>query len=96
MEINPRHPIITELNTRIQANADDATAKDTADLLFDTALLNSGYSLEQPAVFAERINRMIKLGLNIDTSAEAPDEPEVEKPKVEEEEVKETEQKDEL
>jgi molecular chaperone HtpG len=73
MEINPRNPIITELRERIVSDRNDKTVKDLINLLFDTALLTSGFSLEEPHVFAQRIHRMIKLGLSIDEETENQD-----------------------
>jgi len=78
MEINPRHPIIKELNQRIQADPEDPVAKDTADLLYDTAALHSRFSLDEPSKFAERIHRMMKLSLQIPIDAEADEAPEPE------------------
>jgi len=70
MEINPRHPIVVELLRRVSANAEDASAKDIADLMYDTAALHSGFSLDDTSDFAARINRMLKTSLNLDPNAE--------------------------
>jgi len=71
LEINAENPIIVELRKKVDADKNDSTVKDLVMLLFDTALLTSGFSLEDPRLFAERINRMIKLGLSIDDEADA-------------------------
>lgn len=54
-EINPRHPVIKELLKRVQDDAEDPVAESTAQLLFETATLRSGYSLSDQVGFAERI-----------------------------------------
>merc|ERR1739842_48467 len=66
LEINPDHSILENLRQRAEADKNDKSVKDLVMLLFETALLSSGFSLEDPAVHAQRIHRMIKLGLCID------------------------------
>ncbi|CAJ0963418.1 unnamed protein product, partial [Mesorhabditis belari] len=90
LEINPEHPIIVNLRDRVEddkSNTSMKTSKDLIVLLYETALLSSGFTLEEPGLHATRIYRMIKLGLDIGdddedaTTAETPSTSEV--PKVE-------------
>ena len=66
MEINPDNAIMQELRKRADADKSDKTVKDLVLLLFETAMLTSGFTLEEPNTFGGRIHRMIKLGLSID------------------------------
>uniref|UniRef100_A0A8D3DBB9 Heat shock protein 90, alpha (cytosolic), class B member 1 n=1 Tax=Scophthalmus maximus TaxID=52904 RepID=A0A8D3DBB9_SCOMX len=83
LEINPDHPIVETLRQKADADKNDKAVKDLVILLFETALLSSGFSLDDPQTHSNRIYRMIKLGLGIDdddvpveetTSAAVPDE----------------------
>lgn len=66
LELNPDNSIVKELRKRSDADKSDMTVKDLSLLLFETSLLTSGFSLDEPNTFGGRIHRMIKLGLAID------------------------------
>jgi len=83
MEINPRHPIVSKLKEKAENNAEDEDAKDLGWLLFTTSQLNSGFDLENPKDFADRMFRLMKLGLNLESLTL---EPEIDVPEDEEEE----------
>jgi len=66
LEINPGHAVVKNLKAKADSDANDKTVKDLVLLLHETALLTSGFSLEDPTSYAERIHRMIALGLGVD------------------------------
>jgi len=68
MEINPHHPIVKELLRRIQTDKADQTAEVTASVLYETAVLSSGYTIDDPSQFAGWIHKMMSLNLQIDPS----------------------------
>jgi molecular chaperone HtpG len=74
MEINPNHPIVSNLKDKFAADPSDKTIKDLVWLLFETSMLTSGFSLDEPVKFAGRIHKLIKLGLSIfDDEEEEPE-----------------------
>merc|ERR1712025_890150 len=77
LEINPDHSIMEQLRQKADAERNDKSVRDLVMLLYETALLSSGFSLEDSSTHASRIHRMIKLGLCIDdTDEEVPEEAE--------------------
>jgi len=77
LEINPTNSIINALREKADADQSDKTVRDLVWLLYDTSLLTSGFSLDEPATFSSRIHRLVKLGLSLDDDdddADADDE----------------------
>merc|ERR1711903_278470 len=91
LEVNANHPVIVDLLSKIKADKQDAAALDTAQVLFQTALIESGYEIADPSALVNRVYRLMSKELNID-----PDAPlkEVEIPEEEEEAEEAEEDKD--
>merc|ERR1740120_635193 len=88
LEVNPNHPVVIDLLSKVKADKEDSAAKDTAQVLFRTALIESGYELADASALVNRVYRLMSKELGVD-----PDAPltEVEVPEEEEE----TEEEDE-
>merc|ERR1712050_169799 len=91
LEVNPNHPVVADLLAKVKADKEDAAAKDTAHVLFQTALIESGYEIADPSALVNRVYRLMSKELGVD-----PDAPlkEIEVPEGEEEEEAEEEDKD--
>ena len=80
LEINPKHGIIKELKAQLEKDSNSSNIKDTVWLLYDTSLLNSGFSIEDPNAFAKRTYKMILFGLQDDSLPATETKKEEEKP----------------
>jgi molecular chaperone HtpG len=69
-EISPKSPIIQALKEKAQEEGGSKAVASIATLLFETAMLTSGFTLEEPNAFAQRVNRLIALGLQIEEKDE--------------------------
>merc|ERR1719155_405144 len=83
LEVNVNHPVIIDLLTKVKADKEDKAAVDTAQVLFQTALIESGHEIADPSALVNRVYRLMSKELGVD-----PDAPlkEVEVPEGEEEE----------
>merc|ERR1712061_778674 len=98
LEINPNHPVVVDLLSKIKADKEDKAAKDTAAVLFQTALIESGYEIADPSALVSRVYRLMSKELGVDPDAplkevEVPEDDEEEE--AEEEEAEEEEEEDE-
>ncbi|UMM28526.1 hypothetical protein L5515_011327 [Caenorhabditis briggsae] len=89
-EINPRHPVIKELLKRVTASEDDVIASSTAKLLFETATLRSGFSLQDQVGFADRIEAVLRQSLDVSQDAQVETEQHIEEAEPEAEPSEET------
>merc|ERR1739845_92489 len=83
LEVNPNHPVVVDLLSKVKGDKDNTAALDTAQVLFQTALIESGYEIADPSALVNRVYRLMSKELGVD-----PDAPikEVEVPDAEEEE----------
>merc|ERR1712051_69173 len=90
LELNPNHPVVIDLLSKVKENKEDAAAKDTAQVLFQTALIESGYELADASALVNRVYRLMSKELGVDpdaplTEVEFPEEEETEEEEEEEE-----------
>ncbi|RVE71642.1 hypothetical protein OJAV_G00053910 [Oryzias javanicus] len=78
LEINPKHPLIKQMLGRVNTDAEDQTASDLAVVLFETATLRSGYQLADTKAYGDRIERMLRLSMNVPLDEQVEEEPEEE------------------
>ncbi|XP_057766098.1 endoplasmin homolog isoform X2 [Salvia miltiorrhiza] len=83
LEINPRHPIIKELQARVAKDPEDESVKETAKLMYQTALMESGFILNEPKDFASRIYSSVKNSLNISPDVAVDEDDDVEETETE-------------
>merc|ERR1719412_1147461 len=90
LEVNPNHPVVIDLLSKVKADKEDPAAKDTAQVLFQTALIESGYELSDASALVNRVYRLMSKELGVDpdaplTEVEVPEEEETEEEEEEEE-----------
>merc|ERR1712146_703769 len=100
LEVNANHPVIVDLLTKVKADKEDAAALDTAQVLFQTALIESGYEIADPSALVSRVYRLMSKELGVDPDApikevEVPEEEEAEEEEKDESDDKDDESDDE-
>merc|ERR1712139_476392 len=99
LEVNPNHPVVVDLLTKGKADKEDKTAVDTASVLFQTALIESGYEIADPSALVKRVYRLMSKELGVDPDAplkevEIPEEEEAEEESEEDKEEDKEEESD--
>merc|ERR1712072_1107353 len=99
LEINPNHPVIVDLLSKVKADKEDKSAVDSASVLFQTALIESGYEIADPTALVNRVYRLMSKELGVDPDAplkevEIPDEEEAEEESEEDKEEDKEEESD--
>merc|ERR1712196_342239 len=94
LEVNPNHPVVVDLLSKVKSDKEDTAAKDSASVLFQTALIGSGYEIADPSALVKRVYRLMPKELGVDPDAplkevEIPDEEEAEEESEEDKEEKE-------
>merc|ERR1719473_1523371 len=69
LEINPNHPVVVDLLNKVKADKEDKTALDTAQVLFQTALIESGFEIADPSALVNRVYRLMSKELGVDPEA---------------------------
>merc|ERR1712186_114336 len=96
LEINPNHPVIADLLAKVKISKEDTAALDTAAVLFQTALIESGYEIADPSALVNRVYRLMskELGVDPDTPLKEVEVPEEDEEEAEEEDAEEEEEED--
>merc|ERR1712216_553163 len=100
LEVNPNHPVVVDLLSKVKADKEDKASLDTAQVLFQTALIESGYEIADPSALVNRVYRLMSKELGVDPDAplkevEVPEDDAEEEEAEEEEEEEEADEEDE-
>merc|ERR1712176_1601075 len=99
LEINANHPVVVDLLAKVKDDKENAAALDTAQVLFQTALIESGYEIADPSALVSRVYRLMSKELGVDPDAplkevEVPEDDEEEEAEEEEDDAEEEEEED--